>query len=96
MLLHAGLGTGVGTLVMFWQTYFRGLLIAGLSWFGVPFPEYADTTSERLLEALEGVRLAVLGGRWRGRRRSTGWRTSSPTSAGPRWTVCWWWTRRSG
>lgn len=61
MLLHAGLGTGVGTLVMFWQVYFRGLMISGLSWLGVPFQEYADTTSEHLLSALEGIGLAVLG-----------------------------------
>lgn len=61
MLVHAGLGTGVGTLVMYWQVYFRGLMISGLSWFGVPFQEYADTTSERLVEALEGVGLVLLG-----------------------------------
>lgn len=61
MLIHAAVGTGVGTLVMYWQIYFRGLMITGLSWFGAPFREYADTTSERLLEALEGVGLALLG-----------------------------------
>ncbi|MGC7101644.1 DUF4158 domain-containing protein [Amycolatopsis lurida] len=42
------------------------------------------------------VKRVAMPARWLGRRRSTGWRTSSPTYAAPGWTGCWWWTRRSG
>lgn len=61
MLVHAGLGTGVGTLVMYWQTCFRGLMISALAWFGVPFPNYVESTTDDLLGALEGVGLGLLG-----------------------------------
>ena len=35
-------------------------------------------------------------GRSHGRRPSTGWHTSSPTSGASAWTTCWWWTQSSG